>query len=92
MRELILEKAASNLIDEIKKLSRQDQAAIAVAVLGTLDGGGEEFDDEELLRELQRREAAGMDGSVSWSVLRDMPSERNSVAIRLRPSIRWESI
>lgn len=67
-----MEKVATNLIDEIKKLSRQDQAAIVVEVLGTLDEGGEEFDDEELIRELQRREAEGMDGSVSWSVLRDM--------------------
>ncbi len=71
--ELTVEKTASNLVDEIKKLSRQDQAAIIVEVLDTLDEEGEEIDDEELLRELQRREAEGMEGSVSWSVLRDMP-------------------
>ena len=71
--ELTVEKTASNLVDEIKKLSRQDQAAIVVEVLDTLDEEGEEIDDEELLRELQRREAEGMEGSVSWSVLRDMP-------------------
>lgn len=68
-----MEKTTSNLVDEIKKLSRQDQAAIIVEVLDTLDEAGEEFDDEELLRELQRREAEGMKGSVSWSDLRDMP-------------------
>ena len=28
---------------------------------------GEEIDDEELLRELQRREAEGMEGSVSFA-------------------------
>ena len=67
-----MEKAASDLVDEIKKLSPQDQAAIVCEVLGTLDEGGEEFDDEELLCELQRRELEGMDGSVSWAVLRDM--------------------
>ncbi len=71
--ELIVEKTASNLVDEIKKLSRQDQEAIIVEVLDTLNEEGEEIDDEELLRELQRREAEGMEGSVSWSVLRDMP-------------------
>lgn len=63
----------STLIDEIKKLSRQDQATIVVEVLNTLDEEGEEFDDEELIRELQRREAEGMHGSVSWKDLRDMP-------------------
>lgn len=68
-----MEKTTSNPVDEIKKLSRQDQAAIVVEVLDTLDEAGEEFDDEELLRELQRREAEGMKGSVSWSDLRDMP-------------------
>lgn len=51
---------ASNLVDEIKKLSRQDQASIIVEVLDTLDEAGDEFDDEELLRELQRREAERM--------------------------------
>ena len=44
-----------------------------VEVLETLDEESEEFDDEELLSELQRREAEGMNGSVPWSVLRDMP-------------------
>ena len=65
--ELIVEKTASNLVDEIKKLSRQNQAAIIVEVLDTLDEEGEEIDDEELLRELQRREAEGMEGSVSFA-------------------------
>jgi hypothetical protein len=68
-----VEKTTSNLVDEIKKLSHQDQAAIVVEVLDALDETGEEFDDEELLRELQRREAQGLNGSVPWSVLRDMP-------------------
>ncbi len=63
---------ANNLIDEIKKLSWQDRAAIVVEVRGTLNEEGEEFDDQELLRELERREAEGMSDSVSWSVLRDM--------------------
>lgn len=64
---------ANNLVEEIKKLSCQDRAAIVVEVLDTLDEEGEEFDDQELLRELQRREAEGMSDSVSWSILRDMP-------------------
>ncbi|MEI8381394.1 MAG: hypothetical protein WCJ09_14800 [Planctomycetota bacterium] len=68
-----MEKAARNLVDEIKKLSGQDQAAIVVEVLDTLGDKGEEFDEEELLGELQRREAKGMNGSVSWSDLRDIP-------------------
>jgi len=71
--ELTVEKAARNLVDEIKKLSGQDQAAIVVEVLDTLGDKGEEFDEEELLGELQRREAKGMNGSVSWSDLRDIP-------------------
>ncbi len=66
-------KTASNIVDEIKKLSRRDQAAIVIEVLDTLDDESEEFDDEELLGELQRREAEGMNGSVSWTDLRDMP-------------------
>ena len=68
-----MENIASNLIDEIKKLSRQDQAAIVLEVMDTLDDDGEEFDDEELLRELQSREKEGMSGSISWSVLRELP-------------------
>lgn len=71
--ELIVGKTASSLVEEIKKLSPLDQAAIVVAVLDTLDQEGEEFDDEELLGELQRREAEGMKDSVSWTELRDMP-------------------
>ena len=71
--DLIVEKTASNLVEEIKKLSCQDRAAIVVEVLDTLDEEGEEFDDEELLCELQGREADGLNGSVPWSVLRDMP-------------------
>jgi hypothetical protein len=63
-------KTASNIVDEIKKLSRRDQAAIVIEVL---DDESEEFDDEELLGELQRREAEGMNGSVSWTDLRDTP-------------------
>lgn len=63
---------ANNLIDEIKKLSCQDRAAIVVEVRGTLDEAGKEFDDQELLHELERREAEGMSDSVPWSVLRDM--------------------
>jgi hypothetical protein len=66
-------KTASNIVDEIKKLSRRDQAAIVIEVLDTLDDESEEFDDEELLGELQRREAEGMNGSVSWTDLRDTP-------------------
>lgn len=73
LRELTVEKAAAELVDEIKKLSRQDQAAIVVEVLDTLGDEGEEFDAVELLGELQRREAKGMNDSVSWSELRDMP-------------------
>lgn len=72
MGELIVGKTATNLVDEIKKLSSQDRAAIVVEVLDTLDEEGEEFDDEELLRELERREAEGMTDSVPWSILRDM--------------------
>lgn len=68
-----MENVASNLIEEIKKLSRQDQAAIVVEVMDTLDDDGEEFDDEELLRELQSRDKEGMNGSISWSVLRELP-------------------
>lgn len=68
-----MKKTAPKLVDEIKKLSRQDQAAIVVEVLDALGDAGEEFDEEELLDELQRREAKGMNGSVSWSELRDMP-------------------
>lgn len=64
---------ASGLIEEIRKLPRQDRAAIAVEVLDTLDDEAQEIDDEELFRELQRREAEGMEGSVSWSVLRELP-------------------
>jgi putative addiction module component (TIGR02574 family) len=64
---------ANNLVDEIKKLSRQDRAAIIIEVLDTLDEEGEEINDEELHRELQRREAEGMEDSVSWSILRLMP-------------------
>ncbi len=64
---------ASSLLEEILKLPRQDRASIAVEVLNTLDDEGSEIDDEELVRELQRREAEGMEGSVSWSVLREMP-------------------
>jgi hypothetical protein len=71
--ELTVEKVATELVDEIKKLSRQDQAAIVVEVLDTLGDEGEEFDEQELLGELQRCEAKGMNGSVSWSDLRDMP-------------------
>jgi hypothetical protein len=67
-----MEKTAGNLVDEIKQLSRQDQAVIVVEVLDMLDDDGEECDDEELLRELGHREADGMDGSISWSILRDM--------------------
>ncbi len=67
-----MEKAATELVDEIKKLSRQDQAAIVIEVLDTLGDEGKEFDEEELLVELQRREAKGMNGSVSWSDLRDL--------------------
>jgi hypothetical protein len=66
-------KTASNIVDEIKKLSPQDQAAIVIEVLDTLGDESEDFDDEELLGELQRREAEGMNGSVSWTDLRDMP-------------------
>jgi hypothetical protein len=68
-------KTASSLVEEIKKLSRRDQAAIVVEVLDTLDDESEDFDDEELLDELLRREAEGMNGSVSWTDLRDMPGE-----------------
>jgi len=63
---------ANKLVDEIKKLSCQDRAAIVVEVLDTLDEEGEEFDDQELLRELERREAEDMSTSVPWSALRDM--------------------
>lgn len=63
---------ANNLVNEIKKLSCQDRAAIVVEVLDTLDEEGEEFRDQELVRELERREAEGMSDSVPWSVLRDM--------------------
>lgn len=63
---------ANSLIDEIKKLSCQDRAAIVVEVRGTLDEAGKEFDDQELLRELELREAEGMSDSAPWSVLRDM--------------------
>ena len=66
-------KTASSLVDEIKKLSPHDQAAIVVEVLDILEEEGEDFDDEELLRELQRRETKGMDDSVSWTELRNMP-------------------
>ena len=72
LEDLIVGKTASNLVEEIKKLSCQDRAAIVVEVLDTLDDEGEEFDDDEMLRELQRREAEGMNESVPWSVLRDM--------------------
>lgn len=68
----IVEKTANNLLEEIKKLSSQERAAIVVEVLDTLDQEGEEFSDEELLHELQRREAEGMSDSVSWSVLREL--------------------
>ena len=63
---------ANNLVEEIKKLSSQDRAAIVVEVLDSLDEEGDEFDDQELLRELERRESAGMTDSVPWSALRDM--------------------
>lgn len=63
---------ASTLLDEIKKLSSEDRAAIVVEVLDTLEEESEEFDDEELLRALERREADGMTNSVLWSELRDM--------------------
>lgn len=49
-----------------------DQAAMVVEVLDTLDQEGEEFDDKELLEELQQREAEGMNDSVSWTELRKM--------------------
>lgn len=63
---------ANRLVEEIKKLSCQDRAAIVVEVLKTLEEEGEGFDDQELLRELERREVEGMTDSVPWSVLRDM--------------------
>ncbi len=72
MGELTVGKTATNLVDEIKKLSSEDRAAIVVEVLDTLEEEGEEFDDQELLRELERREAEGMADSVPWSILRDM--------------------
>jgi hypothetical protein len=72
MGELTVGKTATNLVDEIKKLSSQDRAAIVVEVLDTLEEEGEEFDDQVLLRELERREVEGMTDSVPWSVLRDM--------------------
>lgn len=66
-------KTASSLVEEIKKLSPLDQAAIVVEVLDTLDQEGEEFDNEELLLDLQQREADGMKDSISWTELRNMP-------------------
>jgi putative addiction module component (TIGR02574 family) len=72
MGEPTVSETANNLVDEIKKLSHQDRAAIVVEVLDTLEEEGEEFDDEELRRELERREAEGMTNSVPWSTLRDM--------------------
>ena len=73
MGDVIVGITASSLLEEILKLPRHDRASIAVEVLNTLDDEGSEIDDEELVRELQRREAEGMEGSVSWSVLREMP-------------------
>jgi hypothetical protein len=50
-------------MDRGKKIDRRDDEVFRVGRIGLT----------VLLRELQRREAEDMDGSVAWSVLRDMP-------------------
>jgi putative addiction module component (TIGR02574 family) len=65
---------ARAVLEAARKLSPVDQAIIAEALLAGLPAELEEVSEEELVAELQRRDAemeSGADPGIPWKDLRD---------------------